>query len=697
MSEDLDDKDNKKEDINPNRRKRIGELLEQVEEDSGSSGLPSSDVGKFIDRIAYSIFGGLYRGRENNYENYNRKLNQARIPVSYDIYLSRVMMLSIISAILGVLLGFFISINIAGLLLTFEASITFPEPIASFIETYEFGLIVITLSLVGGLLLFIIVYLSLYYYPYYIANERKRKIDTMLPYSVTFQYAMSRGGVNVLGVIRAISNAGDAYGEVSEEYKAIVRNVDYVKKDLRTSVLEEALETPSSELKNFLEDLLNVIDTGSNMESFFKSKSDLYLEKAKNQQQQLLETIQVMSEVYVIVFVAAPILVLVVLVVMNFVGSGNITALYAMTYIGVPAGGLIFTVLIKIISSSGQTSIEDIKPGEESYMKVIENKEIDEDKIENEEGYERYKKNKRWETNLTSSRGLYKTLIERPYLSFLITIPIAALVILNLHLSGVAEVSIEAFQARPVWNTLSLIHIPIVGIVLGVYMILYELGARREARIMKKLPEVLKSASDANDRGLGIEESFKLVAKNSGGELADELEKSMNQTTWTGDLNGALTEMANNIKIPRLSRTIKVLTKANEVSGNIKPVLKVVARDVENQRNLAQDRKTNAYIYLIIIFLSFLVSLSVIVMLDTFFLSRIVDNENLSGGSQLQGIGLGGGFPIQEYRLNFLHITYLLGGASGIVGGTLANNKAASGIKYSMIMMSIALLVFALF
>jgi flagellar protein FlaJ len=285
-----------------------------------------------------------------------------------------------------------------------------------------------------------------------------------------------------------------------------------------------------------------------------------------------------------------------------------------------------------------------------------------------------------------------------PSLSLVITGPLAGVWIYYLYASNLAEFSFEGFLSAPVWQTLVLFYVPVL-LTGGCFTILYELKQRRESRILSRLPEAFKSASDANARGLTIKESFEIVASNSAGSLAKQLTLAVNSTTWTGDLNSALIDFANSLQVPRLSRTIKLITKANEVSGDIQSVLTVAARDVENMANLDRERKANAFTYMAIILVSFLVSMGVIVALDAEFLSRLASNEAFSGGggNGLGGFGGGGEIPIREFRMAFLHAVMALGGSSGLVAGSMADNDILAGFKYALVMMGLALLVFGIF
>ena len=656
--------------------------------------------GDFVDRVAYSLFGELFRGAEDTYSEFNRTLNQARIPVSYDVYLSRVMLYGVIASLMGIFMGVTVTFLLADILLALGVDVQVPAEVAEFLQS---NALLIRGFLITGFLtivLFTMVVGSLYYWPYYVASERGRKIDGMLPHAVTYCYAMSRGGVSILDVMRSLAEAEDTYGEVSKEFAAIINNVEYVQEDLRTAVREEATITPSDDLQDFLEDLLSVIDSGSDMESFFYNKSQLYNQRRSDSQEQTLEVLELMSEMYVTLFVASPIFILVVLLVMSLMGGANMMYLYAMTYFGLPMGAVFFILMVKIINMSVDAGGEEL---ERSYMDGVPEPDLSSD-IEDDPRYKRYKREQYRQTFWSYILAPAYKVREEPLFTAVFTVPLAALFIAYAHTSGLAPIAPESFTEQPVWASAILVLVPfyIIGIPMS---LVYEVNQRRESSILKKLPEAFKSAADANGRGIGLEESFWMVAENTDGELSKELRHAFYQAQWTGNLGDSLSAMANKIRVPRLSRTLKLITEANSTSGDIQSVLQVAAQDVENMHQLDKDRAQNAMMYLVIISVAFLIALGVIAMLDMAFLSAIADSmggEDMDGGGPDGGGGAGGmggqGFgdiPIMKFRMAFLHTCMVLGFTAGLVSGTMANGNALSGLKYALVMMGIAVAVFA--
>ncbi|MDY7082562.1 MAG: type II secretion system F family protein, partial [Halobacteria archaeon] len=379
--------------------------------------------------------------------------------------------------------------------------------------------------------------------------------------------------------------------------------------------------TPSDNFSDFVDDLLSIIDSGGEMTPFLLNKSEQYHEIRKQDQKGFLDTLALMAESYVTAFVAAPLFIIIITTIMSVMGGANLMQIYAIVYFVLPIASLGFALVIDIISTGGDEATEQLEQERDIFgLDDIQQK-------ADESGDPRFKKlirAKKMQSFKEFLRDPLKDIKEEPLLTLAFTVPLALIVFLGVALGGLAGLSVEAFKATPVWNTAILVVLPLM-IVSMPLSFFHELKKRREKKVIRELPEILKKLSSANETGMSLAQSLRLVSETSSGVLAQELGKVHNEVKWEADINGALISFANRMKIPRLSRTIKLITKANESSGNIRGVLQVAARDVDTAYKLDRERFQNMIIYTVIIIISFLVFLFVIVILDTRFLSEMAE------------------------------------------------------------------------
>ncbi|MDY6779599.1 MAG: type II secretion system F family protein [Halobacteria archaeon] len=683
----------------------------------------SGGMMKRIDRVAYRLFGGYFEKREDNYAGLRKKINQARMETGYDMYLSRITLLSIITGLVGAFIGVVITILLSatGVLQSLSISVTLPQGVASAVQSnlviivgfiFAFVFASILAGITGGIL---------YYIPSFYAGERKRKMENTLPQAVTFMYALSRGGMNILEVMRNLAESEDVYGEVAKEFDMILRDMDYFGNDLRIALRNAAEMTPSDNMNDFLNDLLSVIDSGGEMTPFLLNKSEQYHEIRKQNQKSFLDTLALMSESYVTAFVAAPLFIIIIMTIMSIMGGASLIQLYAIIYMVIPIASFGFAFVINIISTGSDDPVRELKTDSEEFeIEDLEQKaeESDDDRIEN---FVRAKKLQSFKEFLRDPLAIVK---ENPMYSLGFTVPVALLFIVAMVLTKSAPtyvpegskastfaLGIKPFTKNPWWNTTALFVIPLFIMTVPLSFF-HEIKKRREKKIIRELPETLKKLESANDTGMTLKEAIDLVSETSSGVLAKELDRVHTQIEWNTDMNEALIGFANRMRIPRLCRTIKLITKANEASGNIRGVLQVAARDVDASYKLDRERFQNMIIYTVIIIISFLVFLFVIVILDKSFLSKMAEVGGSGGGggggggaAAATGGGGGGGgptgmasfgsIPIDTYRMVFFHAGIIQGFTSGIVAGQMGEDDVVSGLKYGIVMALIALIVFA--
>ncbi|MFU8767718.1 MAG: type II secretion system F family protein, partial [Candidatus Methanoperedens sp.] len=287
----------------------------------------------------FVLLGDRIKERKQQYRSLRMALKQARIPISYEMYLSNALFYSgvigIIGGIFGAILAYIV-VSIVGLPERLT-NLTFSPEYAWILQFRDisitlFIIIFLTILFGGG------VYLLYIIYPAFMAGERKGSIDKNLPYVVTFMYALSRGGMNIIEILRSLSRSEDSYGEVAKEVDVILRDMDYFGNDLRTSLHNICETTPSSNFRDLMYNLLTVIDSGGDVSTYFRDKSEQYLTKAKIEQKGFLETLGLIAESYVTAFVAGPLFIIILGVMMSVMGSGTDTMIYAIIYGMIPIG-----------------------------------------------------------------------------------------------------------------------------------------------------------------------------------------------------------------------------------------------------------------------------------------------------------------------------------------------------------------------
>ena len=632
------------------------------------------------------------------------KLEQARMSATVELYLSRALAAGTIGGgvlwVLGTLLGW--AVFELGLVSPGVVSIGLPAPdaaTAAALDALTVPVVTAVSGLVFGTIGFGVGFGALVAVPYSTASGRKREINMLLPDAISFMYALSVGGLNQLEILEAMARADDTYGEVAREFQSIVRETEYFGTDYRNAIREQAMVTPSEELSQFLSDMLSIVNSGGSMEGFLDEKKEKHLRTAKQEQETVLETLELFGEMYMTLSLF-PLLLIIILVIMSMLGQAQERLLYGTVYALIPLTGVGFLVLVSTVKqddpgdgylqpSNGTDRLEQVTREGLVHMGLIESF-VGEFRI-----FDR----------IRAREGTHKTgqLLRRPDLFFrdhplytlVVTVPAAAALLAVAVANGAAPLAWQGMVNNPVWGTFVWWYAPVyvVGIPLAVF---HSWNLRSRNAVVGKLSDTLRKLSSANDTGQTLLESFETVSDTSSGKLSEEFETIHAKVNYGMSLRSALVEFNNEYHIPRLARTVKLVSKAQEASSQITEVLTTAAQASETQDDVERERKSRTRMQVAIILMTYLTLLGVMAILKTQFLdvmAGLASQAGGGGGEAAGGLEFGEGVDTDLLSVLFFHAVTLQAALSGFISGYIRNADIVSGVKFVVVLQTIALAV----
>ena len=658
--------------------------------------------------VPFVVLGDRIRAQAAQYQDLRVKLQQARIPISYEMYVSSSLFYSVIAGIIGAILGLVISFVVIEFIGLPDkiTKLTFSESTAWLID-YKWVFLTLFIIVFLSIVLGGIVYVLFLLYPAFKASERKGNINRNLPYAVTFMYALSNGGMNIVEIFRSLAECKDTYGEVANEVDTIVQDMDYFGHDLRTALRNTSEVTPSAMFQDLTHNLLSVIDSGGDIPRYFKDKSDQYLKEAIIDQKGYLETLGLIAESYVTAFVAGPLFIIIMGVMMVLMGSGNDMMLYAIIYAVIPVGSVMFVVMIDMLSPSAggipallntRTKLDhDVEmPPELAHLKVDKNAPADHE-TERLLGLK-----KRWQGFIKSKQTLavrqtlkdpLRSVKMNPVNILLVSAPAALILLAVMYVTHQHE--LLSFDITITVMDDYLVYAAYVALVPLAFF--HEKKMARERKLQKQIPDFLGRMASTNETGMTIRDSIKLMAKSDTGAISKQIRLVWKDIDWGLDVNDALVRFANRIRTHVVARSIRLITKANESSGDVGEVLSVAARDAETEQTLKRERGMNMMIYIVIIYMSFLVFVGVIYVITDSFLTQMAEaGKEMEASGAAGGGGFLGAFDLDAYKRMFFHASLIQGFCSGLIAGVMGEGSVLSGLKHSMIMLTIAFLIFKL-
>jgi flagellar protein FlaJ len=639
----------------------------------------------YLTYLGYKLFGEEIKKKGIKYFEIEKSLKKAMISMPPEMYIATSRMFALIFGVIGAILGLILSY-----IITFFVGIPPIFPIA-LPEPYQTYWLFYRPFFYAGVIA-ILITLALYYlgnflftiYPSTVISDRKSKIDRILPHAITFMYSLSRGGMDLIQILKSLADNHEVYGEISKEASRILWEIEGLGKDLRTALADAVEYSPSENFKEFLHGLITIIDSGGDITRYFEERSEFYFERARQDQKNFLEFLGLMAETYITAFVAGPLFLIIIQTVMSVMGQTNELAIFSIIYFVIPIGSFMFAMVIKLLSPSQEGKPPALR---EKYVYVRRVKEADDEEIK-----KLRKKLKSWRFK-QKLKNPFAVIKEHPHYTFAGSVPVAmAIFVYGLLVNPY----IPGMDIKNWFFTID--DYIFIGLIIALtpFAIFYELGGRGVKRYIRLTPIFLSKLASANESGMPIYRAVAMIAKTDTSPLRKEIEKIKANLDWGVSLTDALIRFANRIRVFEISRTMVLLNEALKSSGNVTEVLMISAKDASSAELLRRERMTNMFMYVIIVYIAFFVFIGIVYVISSTFLSTLAESAARVQSSG-QSFAMLQSVDVNLYKNVFMHAAIFQGLFAGIVAGVMGEGSISAGVKHSLIMLIIAYVSFNLF
>lgn len=634
--------------------------------------------------IAYRLFGKHAFQKKDEYSKLYHSLKSARFAIPADQYISTGYFYSLFS--------FFIT----GFIFYFIASRLFRIFDISIID--DMRIIALLSSLIMALLFSTILFNIQMKLPLLWASTRKAYLDQSLTHAVAYLYALSKGGgMSLFDIFKSLSQQRHIYGVAADEFGYIVRDMEYFGYDMLTALKNANDNSPSEKYKNFLDGMLSIISSGGDVTSYLKNKSEQYRFLASREQKTFLETLAILAEVYITVFVVGPVFLITILIVLGFMGSNSLDVLYTLVYILIPIGTVLFIVFLSTISDNLegrniQTSQQILN--EFDGVRVNEYSTIDEKMLK------KISWNYRIYNIIDKVSNPFKWLTSKPHYSLILSIPAGLIYILygirenlailsSLDFSSISlsYINVEAAAAIDDYIVFAFFIISVP------FIVFYEAKRRWVSKVESEMPEFLKKLASINEAGIRLSSAISLVSRSKIGVLNTEIKRMASHISWGGNLEEVLKKFEYRVRTEFNSRIITFIIRASESTSDVISVLNIAASEAEMQNQLKKERSAEMTVYVFIVYIAFLVFLFIVYVLAAYFLPAVPS----SAGDAAAGMPLNIQFDMEAYILLFFHASLIQGVCSGLVAGKMGSGSVLAGVKHSLFLVLISYITFTQF
>jgi flagellar protein FlaJ len=190
---------------------------------------------------------------------------------------------------------------------------------------------------------------AFFIYPSYRVDGIKRDIELNLPYATTHMATIAGTGVPIYMVFKMVAEFKE-YGELANEFGKISRDIEVFGSDVTSAIEQSAADTPSPHMKELLWGVVAVLRSGGDLRRLLVEKAESFMDAQKNLEKQYLDSLSLLAEMYTTIFVAGPILFVVMITVMGSMGNLGLPTqliLSLVIYVLIPIASVGFIILIE--------------------------------------------------------------------------------------------------------------------------------------------------------------------------------------------------------------------------------------------------------------------------------------------------------------------------------------------------------------
>lgn len=263
---------------------------------------------KFFRPLAVSLI------RRYGFKQLALNIKKANFDILLESYVSMMLMSSLLSVIAGLcitLLIAFVDFSLGATPLPFVLA---QEGVALTFFTYLWIPVVVPL----------LVFWFLATYPGTERSSIEKRIDQELPFAVIHMSAISGAGIEPTNIFKIIALSRE-YPALRKEIRKVLNQINLYGYDLVTALNNVARATPSVRLSELFTGISTTIHSGGSLSDFFEKRAETLLVSYRLEREKFAKIAETFMDIYITVAIAAPMILLLVLMMLSL--SGNDTGL----------------------------------------------------------------------------------------------------------------------------------------------------------------------------------------------------------------------------------------------------------------------------------------------------------------------------------------------------------------------------------
>ena len=191
-------------------------------------------------------------------------------------------------------------------------------------------------------------FLLIYFYPSMEKKSTEHKIEQELPFAAIHMSAISGSMIEPSNIFKIIISTKE-YPYVEKEFKKILNGINVYGYDLVNALRKVAFNGPSRKLSDLLNGLATTITSGGNLPDFFEKRAQSLLFEHRLEREKKSRAAETFMDIYISVVIAAPMILMLLLIMMKVSGLGIQMSTGMLTFLIVVGVALINVVFLTFL------------------------------------------------------------------------------------------------------------------------------------------------------------------------------------------------------------------------------------------------------------------------------------------------------------------------------------------------------------
>ena len=480
-----------------------------------------------------------------------------------------------------------------------------------------------------------------------------RKIDASLYDAVLYLSILHQSGASQFDAVKSLAENAEYFGDAAKEFRQVISDTK-CGSTLHEGISRLAENTRSEKFRQFLFGYAAAVNTSGTAVPYLNDTLASLRDERTIQQEKYLKTLEVFAEIYLTIFVAAPLFAVITGMVLGMLSSAEPAFLSIGIYLFLPLGAAAFLLLLDSLDTAASIPHKDF--AEPAVFAAYEQCEADgEEKL-----FEMLNAHTKYRMRQELRFGTAEYFIQKPERIFQVSLPIGILV------------SLPFTDFPYLWTMLFLLS---VFVPFAVFHFLHE---RKVSAEEAAVPDFCRKLAGAVSQGESLTDAIHLTASAEKGPLQKEIRQLSGEIRLSDTVSSALFRFASRVKLLSVDRTVILLTESGKYSADSSATLDASADEIKERLRQMLARKEAMSLYTAVMYLAYLVFVFVAVILLTVFLDAVS----------------AAGFSGALYETVLIHAVLIHGVCSGLAAGKMGEGSVVSGVKHACIMFAAGMLVF---